>query len=423
MSARSLGFAINSKGLFFMRFLSSFRDSSAYVLAEKIKGLFGEVSKEVRVRKDPHRTVLTLSPKGTSHGRVLFSYIIDAFLRKSGSPISNAHTNFWQSFKMAETFMELGYEVDVIHWTNDRFMPQHAYSFFVDVRHNLERLTPLLNNDCVKIMHLDTASMLFQNAAEASRLLALQARRGVTLRPRRFEKPNYGMEYADYATAMGNDFTVNTFHYAKKKIFRLPSPCAIFLDWIKRDWSQCRKQFFWFSSGSLVHKGLDLALEAFRDMPECQLIVCAPVDREPDFVAAYYKELYETPNIFTMGLVDIESQKFRDIIKVCGAMLNLSCSEGGGASVKTCMHAGLIPVVSRESAVDVQDFGFMLNDCSPEKVVKVVGEISRCSPGELEKKSLKAWEFARRHYTRENFAIEYHRVISEIIKIEKTKKL
>ena len=406
-----------------MSYLSGFRDSSVCVFAGKIKGLLREVRKEVNVRKGSDRKVLSLYPKGPSQGRVLFSYIIDAFLQKPGDPIPNRHTNLWQSFKMAETFVELGYEVDVIHWTNNQFIPQKPYSFFVDVRRNLERLAPLLNKECVKIMHLDTASILFHNSAEATRLLQLQVRRGVTLSPRRFEKPNLGMESADYATAVGNDFTVDTFKYANKRIFRLPSPCAILLDWVERDWSKCRKQFFWFSSGGLVHKGLDLALEAFRAMPDCQLIVCAPLDREADFVAAYYKELYETPNISTVGFVDVESKKFREITQSCGAMLNLSCSEGGGASVKTCMHAGLIPVVSYESAVDVHDFGFMLKDCSIENIMKTVCEVSTCSSPALKEMSRKAWEFARRHYTRENFTQEYSKVISEIIKIENVKNL
>jgi len=398
---------------------SGFRKSKVWVFIGKIIRLLEDVSKESNARQIPSRQVKSLTPKGVSRGSVLFSYIIDGFLLRPGEPIPNAHTNFWQSIKMAETFVELGYDVDVIDWKNNSFVPQKPYSFFVDVRRNLERLAPLLNRDCVKIMHLDTASILFQNAAEANRLLELQRRRGVTLRPRRFEKPNRGIENADFATAMGNEFTLDTFKYAQKKIFQLPSPCAILLDWIKRDWAECRKQFFWFSSGGLVHKGLDLALEAFQKLPDCHLTVCAPVDREPDFVAAYYKELYETPNISTIGFVDIESQRFRDMIKMCGAMLNLSCSEGGGASVKTCMHAGLIPVVSRESAVDVHDFGFMLQDCSADNVIKTVREISDCPTGDLEEKSRKAWEFARRHFTRENFAQEYFRVISEIIQGER----
>jgi len=299
--------------------------------------------------------------------------------------------------------------------------PKGTIRFFVDVRRNLERLAPLLNEDCAKIMHLDTAHILFHNAAEAKRLLQLQERRGVTLRPRRFEMPNLGIEHADHATTGGNDFTIGTFKYANKKIFRLPSPCAIMIDWPKRKWDQCRNHFLWFSTGGLVHKGLDLALEAFKEMPDYHLTVCAPVDREKDFVSAYYKELYEAPNIKTVGWVDVESSKFRDITATCGAMVNLSCSEGGTPAVKTCMHAGLIPIVSYESGVDVYDFGFTLKDCSIANIRNVIRHVATLPQNELDERARKTWTFARRYHTRKNFAKEYRRVIAEIIAQVKTK--
>ncbi|HID96999.1 MAG TPA: glycosyltransferase family 1 protein [Thermodesulfobacteriaceae bacterium] len=332
------------------------------------------------------------------------------------TPIPKKHTNIWQSVKMAKIFADLGYAVDVISWTNNTFIPQKNYSFFVDVRHNLQRLTPFLNEDCIKIMHLDTASIIFHNAAEAKRLLDVQSRRGITLRPRRFEMPNLGLEHADYATSVGNDFTLDTFSYSKKKIFKVPTPCAILKDFPNKNWARCRNRFLWFSSSGLVHKGLDLALEAFARLPDCHLTICAPVERDDDFVRAYYKELYETPNINTVGWVDVEGDRFSEITADCVAMLHLSCSEGGGTAVKTCMHAGLIPVVSYESGVDVDAFGCLLKDCSIDNVIKTVSHITTLSENELKKRARNAWETARRLYTRENFAREYSRVIQQIIK-------
>ncbi len=392
------------------------------VVLRKMKAVFREVRMEKEERRSPERQIITLSPEGLSCGRVLFSYIIGGFFLEPDMPISNRHTNIWQSMKMAETFVELGYEVDVIHWTNDHFVPTEPYAFFVDVRRNLERLAPLLNKDCVKIMHLDTAHILFHNVAEASRLLQLQRRRGVTLKARRYEIPNLGIEHADYATATGNDFVVSTFDYAQKKIFKLPSPCAVSMSQPKKDWERCRSHFLWFSSSGLVHKGLDLALEAFKALPECHLTICAPMDGEKDFVAAYYKELYETPNITTLGWIDIDSEQFQEIANACIAMIHLSCSEGGAPSIKTCMHAGLIPIVSYESGVDVHDFGFCLMDCSLDNVKEVIGHIAMLSRNELEEKTSKAWDFARQNYTRENFSIEYRKVILEIIDTVKARE-
>ena len=64
-----------------------------------------------------------------------------------------------------------------------------------------------------------------------------------------------------------------------------------------------------------MHKGLDLVLEAFARMPELHLTVCGPIHEEPAFEAAFRRELYETPNIETLGWVDIASPAFAELLR------------------------------------------------------------------------------------------------------------
>jgi glycosyltransferase involved in cell wall biosynthesis len=393
----------------------NFGDSMPYLIARGIWYAIREIRKKILQRKAPENILITLYPEEPSRGRVLLSYITQGFFLKPGMLLLNTHTNIWESVNMAEAFVELGYEVDVIHWTNSKFLPKYDYSYFIDVRRNMERLAPILNGSCIKLMHLDTTHILFHNAAEAKRLLQLKDRRGITLPPRRFEMPNLGIEHADYGTLEGNDFALDTFKYANKKIFKVPSPCGTMFDWPEKDWDKCRNNFLWFSSGGFVHKGLDLALEAFSDMPDCYLTVCGPLNREKDFERAFYKELYETPNIKTIGWIDVNSHTFREITATCCAIVSLSCSEAGGTATKICMHAGLIPVVSLESGIDVNDFSFVLKDCSIKTIIDTIKEVSALPQDEMEEKARNAWEFARRYHTRENFAKEYRKVIMSII--------
>ena len=128
---------------------------------------------------------ISLKPELPSQGNVILSYYIEPFLLKPGQ-IPNSHTYYWECLQIAKTFLEFGYCVDVISYSNEVFLPQKEYAFFIEVRWTLERVAPLLNKDCVKIMHIDVAHTLFQHAAESQRLLALQQRRGVTICPRRF---------------------------------------------------------------------------------------------------------------------------------------------------------------------------------------------------------------------------------------------
>ncbi|MBV8884659.1 MAG: glycosyltransferase [Chroococcidiopsidaceae cyanobacterium CP_BM_RX_35] len=361
--------------------------------------------------------VVSLKPEQPSQGNVLLSYRIEPFFFKSGKSLPNDHTWYWECRQIAQTFLDLGYCVDVIQFHNYKFVPKKDYAFFIDIRHRLEQLSPLLNKDCIKILHSDTAHILFHNYAEQKRLLALQQRKGITLKPQRFEMPNVAIEYADCMTLLGNEFTIDTFKYAKKPIYRIPISSPKVYSWPKeKNFESCRKSFLWFGSGGLVHKGLDLVLDAFAEMPEYHLTICGPVSKEKDFEKAFYKELYATPNIHMYGWINISSPQFIEIANSCVGIIYPSCSEGGGGCVITCMHAGLIPIVSYESSVDVRDdFGMILKESSIEEIKNSIQMISSLPASELKNMSRKAWEFARANHTREKFAESYRNTVGEII--------
>ena len=361
--------------------------------------------------------VITLKPGKKSRGKVLLSYRIEPFLSKAAESVSSAHTNYWESLQMARTFLDLGYCVDVIDVSNRTFIPKEKYSFFVS-RTNFE-LAQLLNKDCIKIAHLDIAHWLFNNYASYGRSFALRQRKGVAVRSLRTTQINCALEAADYATTLGNQFTIDTYSHIKKTIFRVPLASCTIYPWPEnKDFEVCRKNFLWFSGKGFVHKGLDLVLDAFVQMPENHLYICGPIQHETDFEKAYYKELYQSPNIHVIGWIDVSSSEFVEITKKCVGIIHLSCSEAGAGSVITCMHAGLIPIVSYESSVDVSnDFGVILRDCSIDTIKTTLQMISTLSPEKLKQMSRKAWEFVRTNHTREKFAEEYKKVITKIIEM------
>ena len=328
----------------------------------------------------------------------------------------NDHTNRWESVQIAQSFLDLGYQVDVISENNDWFVPVKQYSFFVGNRINFDRIANSINGDCVKILHIDTAHWLFNNSGEHQRLLELQRRKGITLPTRRSLKPNLAIEHADYAIILGNEFTVSTYAYAKKPLYRLPISSAAFYPWPEdKDFEACRNHYLWLGGYGLVHKGLDLVLEAFTQMPDYHLTVCGPIDEERDFANAYEKELYNTPNIHTVAWIDLESPEFLQISRRCIALIHPSCSEGQSGAVVTCLHAGLIPIISYESGVDVDGFGVVLKNCSIDAIKNSIRMISSLPANELQSRSHKAWGYSRANHTRERFAEEYRKGISAIL--------
>ena len=222
--------------------------------------------------------------------------------------------------------------------------------------------------------HLDTAHWLVNNAAVLDREIALRDRRGVALDSHKFIGINRAIETADYATLLGNDYDFETYAFAGKPVFEVPNPAAVLYPWSEdKDFAAARTRFLWIGSHGLVHKGLDLVLEAFARMPEVHLTVCGPIGEEPAFEAAFRRELYGTPNIETLGWVDIASPAFAALLQRTVALVYPSCAEACCGTVVNSMQAGLIPLASRESGVDIDEgFGMLLGDGTVEAVEAAV---------------------------------------------------
>ncbi len=369
-------------------------------------------------RKDRgiHAQVASLEPEGAPRGSVLLSFIIEPFLRKSGEPISHDHTHDWESFQMARTFLERGYSVDVISYRNSHFRPQKEYDIFISARTNLEHIAARLNHDCLKVAHLDTAHWLFNNQAAYTRLLELQRRRGVAMVNPKMVEPNRAIEVADLGTVLGNRFTMETYAYAGKPLHRIPISAPLTYPWDDaKEFDRCRNRYLWFGSAGLVHKGLDLVLEAFAGMPENHLTVCGPIEEEAAFVEAYRKELYATPNIRTLGWIDVGDRRFLELARDTVGLVYPSCAEGGGGSAITCMHAGIIPILSREASVDVGESGILLSDNTVPAIREAVRAVSGLSADRLRQMARQAWELARARHTRERFAERFDAFAATIL--------
>jgi glycosyltransferase involved in cell wall biosynthesis len=394
-------------------------DYKAYKIARDVKGVLRKHLRSPHKPKDSDLTnkIVSLKPKGPVRGHFLLSFINEPFLlTPEQAGLYGQHTHYWSALEIAETFLEQGYDVDVIRWNNNTFLPKKDYAFFMDFRLNLERLDPVLNKDCIKIMFIETAHWLFHMTAQHNRLFDIQRRKGVSLPPYKTVAPNQGIEHADCGVVLGNSFTMSTYSYANKSLYRVPVISPTVCPWPEeKNFEACRKNFLWFGSEGLVHKGLDLVLDAFSAMPEYHLTVCGPIDGEMDFVRAYSRELYQTPNIHTLGWVKANSPEFIEVANNCVGLIYPSCSEAGGGSVVTCMHAGIIPIISYESSVDIaDDRGVILKSNSIETIQDSVRKVSSFSSEQLKRMARNAWEFARNHHTREKFGEQFRRIVGQL---------
>lgn len=382
-------------------------------LRAEARRLYAKYSRKLRA---VDRQVVRLPAQGEKRGSLLFSYIVDPFLLGDPTKIPYSHTHFWESWTVARIWSELGFEVDCVSWTNQDFVPRQGYDVMIDVRTNLERWAPLLPG-ALKVLHADTAHHSFHNPAQQRRLEDLARRRGSAVIQHKRLPENRAIEVADAAVVLGNRFTQGSYAFAGKPVLHVPvSVPFTYPPSEAKDFAAVRRRFLWFGSGGLVHKGLDLVLEAFAGMPDHELWVCGPVRRERDFERCYFRELYRTPNIRTLGWVDVAPSSFMALAGSCLGLVYPSCSEGGGSSVYTCMHAGLLPVVNFEASVDIDaGFGVLLPRVDPGTIRAAVRELSARPAGELAAMAEAAREQARRTSSKEIFAAAYRRAALSLI--------
>lgn len=370
-----------------------------------------------RLRRTDEAVAHLAARTAPARARALVSYVVDPYLAPPGRPLSHAHTHYWESLEIGRVLAGLGFDVDAIHWSNRGFVPRASYDLFVDVRLNLERLAPALGEGCLKLMHIETGHPSFYNPAQLARLAALERRRGIRLPPYKTIAPNRAIETAEAATILGNEVTQATYRFAGKPLWPVPISQPVLYDFPEgKPFDACRRRFLWFGSAGMVHKGLDLTLEAFAGLPDYHLTVCGPVERERAFEAAFRRELYETPNIRAHGWIDVASPEFTALTRGTLGLVYPSCSEGQNGGTVTCLHAGILPLVTPETGVDVSpEFGVVLGEPTVEAIRAAVVALAGRGAAELEAMARRGWAWARAHHTRERFSAEYRRSIVEIV--------
>ena len=151
------------------RFLKTLKQSVRglrwYLALSEARWAYQDAWVHFRQRRAEQACVSLRAPGRDPAGAVLLSYVIDPFLYPELAQWAG-HTNYWESLQIARTWLELGYDVDVIAHSNRSFRPQREYTALIDARYNLERLAPLLPPHCLRLYHGDTAHVLFWNLTE-----------------------------------------------------------------------------------------------------------------------------------------------------------------------------------------------------------------------------------------------------------------
>lgn len=326
----------------------------------------------------------TVTKKSETTGRfkrALVSYITAPFRLWPDDPRNMEFSNIGIGRSIVYALNELGYVVDVVEYSDRKFVPHREYDLFIGhAGQNFETIAKRLKTETTRIYFSTGPYWKFSNDQEITRVIALRQRRNVGYPFERIIKASeeWANKNADAIICLGND-------HARQSYDRFP---AVFnlnnasyydshYDYLKKDFASARHNFLFFSGPGNVHKGLDLLLEVFPGL-DAHLYICQCIN--PVFHRIYRRELESTANVHLVGEVPFRSSQFYELAERCAFVINPSCAEGQPGGVVECMHQGLIPVVSKESNIETSDYGFVLETCSIPEIAKAIRDLSGSPP-------------------------------------------
>jgi len=369
----------------------------------------------IKYRLREGRFLKNVNKRSANSPRVLLSYTVIPFLTKGQS-----HTNRQESQVIVDVFDELGYKVDVIHYANQKKINYSGYDLVFGFGEPFESSFKDSRCKATRIYYATGAHVLHQNPAEALRVQAFNQKYKAKLLPKRLVPWCWTMSttFSDYLIVIGNDWTTSTYKkFTDKPVWPINATALMNprLKSIQRQTSKAKKNFLWFGSAGLVHKGLDLCLEYFSLHPEYTLHICGP--KELEFFEAMQPFLSK-PNIIYHGFVDVSSEQFIEITSSSLFAILPSCSEGQATALLTAMSAGLIPVASRYTGVDVEQYGYLIEALDVDAISSTLQSIGQISDNQLEKQSSNCMDYIEQMHSldayRNNLSVLLSKCINEV---------
>ncbi|OGH66437.1 MAG: hypothetical protein A3B90_00305 [Candidatus Magasanikbacteria bacterium RIFCSPHIGHO2_02_FULL_41_13] len=348
------------------------------------------------------------------NGRALLYYKTDSLVFRS---VANnpSHVNHWEIIEIVRVLNRLGFVVDVIDRTvkpETIASVQDIYQIFIGIgagdsgRHyaDIAKKVP----SAKKVFYALGPEPDESNRITLARYDYFWERHpGVKVEIRRTINHvdiDECMKHTDAILSCGSEFALHTFDKHHKPVYKLPPSSSTlvqfpFASLEKKD----AKKFLYFGGNGNIVKGLDIVIEAFAELPDYELFICAP-QTETDFNAFYKETLEKSKNIHFVGFIKIGGETFYDLTSKCGYVIFPSASEGAATSVTTCMRAGMIPVVTVESGIDsAERCGHVIGDIHISALKDLISKLAHKSKEEVIQKSLETYKESY-SYSQGNFS-------------------
>lgn len=401
------------------------------------------LGKQLRYRaaRNLRRVAQRIYPKGTAGNTSIFSDIglkelgpkarraliiytpagIERYVRgqfDENDPFFNRHSIYWDSVEMVRQLNRHGYVVDYADSRAPFMGDWNRYAIVIDQWTNLPN-APVVSGQ-TKVHYATFIHWLNWNSADLERMRWFKERTGLSTTMNRLLPTILSDEYADFVTYFGTDYQANSFDPKPVK-FQLNISAAYVPEYKPKNIAEVRKNFLWFGGGGFIHKGLDIAMEAFAKVPEAHLHIVGNLRGEPEFWKWAEPFLAKHPNLHTIeGWMDVASPEFGALAEKCIGVVYTPAACGGPGAVAQAIHWGLLPVVTKSGLVRAEIFGQIVKDPTEHNIINSTAEAVRnilsLSENDLRSQSKAVIDFAKENHTREASSRSFSALLDQIQK-------
>jgi hypothetical protein len=346
--------------------------------------------------------------------KVLISYV---------NPLYNGtnvfyHTNVLESFIIIQFFIEDNYEIDIIPSTSSEYskIKNKAYDIIFGFGEPFRKISnQKINILSKKILYLTESSPDFSLMKEKERIDYFYKRHKKRIKVSRSNLylNSKDLTITNSCILIGNDQTKNTYKNSSElDHIHCIQPSALFNTkyiFSDRNISHTKNNFLWFGSNSFIHRGLDLLIETFKNIPEGNLFICGYYLNDEKNIK---KLIGKSTNIHLMGSINVQSNEFLKIINNCSFIISASCSEGMSTSVLTCMKHAMIPVITKETGIDInEELGFVFEDYKIEYLLGKIKFIISKKNNEIQLMHQKVFNYSKTKFTLKHFDEQFRSII------------
>ena len=306
------------------------------------------------------------------------------------------HNNRLTSFCIVNALLELGFSVDIID-LHDQLPANKNYDLYIGHGSNFASAVEKLNKKSISVLLLTGANPTYSNSAQLLAKNELIDRNNVDIPLYAENIVRYldsNLKICDYALLIGNEWTKST--YVNTPVFNkleIINNVTVIEPSIKNTRTN---NFIFMSSIGQVHRGLDLVLDSF-DENDYKLYVLSDFINEKEFLSYYHNHLFKSKNIIPVGMINLDSSNFKNLIEDVDFAILPSRSEGQSSSVINLMSLGIIPIVSKQCGISVDGFGFYLEDFSVKEVDRVINLATSMSSDEILRMRRKLFNACRQY--------------------------